>query len=198
MSTTPQTPNETGTEPRTGPVTGTPYAGYYQKSYYPDDPRRKSPALAALLSLLPGLGQVYLGYYQQGFINVLIVASLIAYLASGAMRSLHVLAAFFMVFYWFYNIVDAARRASLYNQMLAGLGPTQLPEDVQGPGTKGSLIGGVALILFGALMFAHTKFDFSLDWLEDWWPMALVVAGAYLIYTWVMRLQQKKDTGLES
>jgi len=188
MSSTPQTPIEPGTEPRREPV-----AYYQQKSYYQDDPRRKSPALAALLSLLPGLGQVYLGYYQHGFINVLIVASLIAYLASNAMRSLVVLAAFFLVFYWLYNVVDAARRASLYNQMLAGLGPTQLPEDVEGPGTKGSLIGGVALILFGVLMFAHTKFDFSLEWMEDWWPIALVLAGAYLIYSWVMKIRMKKD-----
>ncbi len=194
MSITPQTPIQLGTEPRKDPVTGAPYAGYYQKNYYPDDPRRKSPALAAMLSLVPGLGQVYLGYYQQGFINILVVGALIAYLASDTMRSLVVLAAFFMVFYWFYNIVDAARRASLYNQMLAGLGPTQLPEDIQGPGTKGSLIGGIALIVFGALMFAHTKFDISLDWMEDWWPIALVFAGAYLIYSWIARVRQKKDT----
>jgi len=197
MSSIPQTPIETGTEPRRDAVTGTPSTGYYQKSYYQDDPRRKSPALAAMLSLVPGLGQVYLGYYQQGFINILVVAALIAYLASDAMRSLVVLAAFFMVFYWFYNIVDAARRASLYNQMLAGLGPTQLPEDVQGPGTKGSLIGGVLLIVFGVLMFAHTKFNVSLDWMEDWWPIALVIAGLYLIYSWMTRVQQKKDTGVE-
>jgi TM2 domain-containing membrane protein YozV len=195
MSTTPHPPLETGAEPKKEPVTGTPYAGYYQKNYYPDDPRRKSPALAAMLSLVPGLGQVYLGYYQQGFINILVIGALIAYLASDTLRSLVVLAAFFMVFYWFYNIVDAARRASLYNQMLAGLGPTQLPEDIEGPATKGSLIGGIALIVFGALMFAHTKFDFSLDWLEDWWPIALVFAGAYLIYSWT-RAREKKETEL--
>ncbi|RPJ85977.1 MAG: hypothetical protein EHM18_08585 [Acidobacteria bacterium] len=194
MSTTPQTPIQPGNEPRKDAATGTAYAGYYQKNYYQqDDPRRKSPALAAMLSLVPGLGQVYLGYYQQGFVNILVVGALIAYLASDALRSLVVLGAFFLVFYWFYNIVDAARRASLYNQLLAGLGPTQLPEDIEGPGTKGSLLGGVALILFGALLFAHTKFDFSLDWLEDWWPIALVVAGAYLIYSWIIRAQKNKD-----
>ena len=92
MSSTPQTPIQTGAEPGKDPTTGAPYAGYYQKNYYPDDPRRKSPALAAMLSLVPGLGQVYLGYYQQGFINILVVAAIIAYLASSAMRGLVVLA----------------------------------------------------------------------------------------------------------
>jgi len=169
------------------------YPGYYQKNYYPDDPRRKSPALAAMLSLMPGLGQVYIGYYQQGFLNIVVVASLIAFLASHAARTLVPLAGLFLAFFWFYNIVDAARRASLYNQMLAGLGPTQLPEDVQSPGTRGSLLGGVALILFGALMFAYTKYDVSLDWVEEWWPIALVLAGGYLIYTWVTGPQKKAE-----
>ncbi|MFB3902245.1 MAG: LiaI-LiaF-like domain-containing protein [Acidobacteriota bacterium] len=198
MSGTPQTPRQPGSEAGKEPATPAAYSAYYQKNYFPDDPRRKSPALAAMLSLLPGLGQVYLGYYQQGFVNVLVIAALIAYLASDAMRGLVVFAAFFMVFFWLYNIVDAARRASLYNQMLAGLGPTQLPEDIQAPGTKGSLIGGLALIVFGALMFAHTKFNFSLDWLEDWWPIALVFAGVYLIYSWMTRGQTKTGTGPES
>ena len=39
-----------------------------RREFY-DDPRRKSPVLALVLSLMPGLGQVYVGYYNQGFIN---------------------------------------------------------------------------------------------------------------------------------
>ena len=31
------------------------------------DPRRKSPALAAVLSVIPGVGQLYIGYYVRGF-----------------------------------------------------------------------------------------------------------------------------------
>jgi hypothetical protein len=183
MSTTPQPPVQPGTEQK--PPTPAAYPNWYQKQYYADDPRRKSPALAALLSLMPGLGQVYIGYYQHGFINVVVVAGIIALLSAGRLGGgMDVLAAFFLAFFWMYNVIDAARRASLYNQMLSGLGPTQLPEDIQTPNTRGSLIGGVALVILGALMFMNTKFNFSLDWLEDWWPIALVAAGAYLIYVW--------------
>ena len=39
------------------------------------DPRSKSPALAAILSMMPGLGQVYIGYYQRGFVHILVIAS---------------------------------------------------------------------------------------------------------------------------
>src|SRR5512140_2655193 len=110
------------------------------------DPRRKSPALAAILSAMPGLGQVYVGYYQQGFAHVLIVATLILLLAS---RSVHALApafAFFLAFFWLYNMIDAFRRASFYNQALAGLASVQMPPDITLPKGQGSLIGGVALI----------------------------------------------------
>ena len=41
------------------------------------DSRRKSPGLACFLSLMPGLGQVYVGYYQRGFVHAAVVAALI-------------------------------------------------------------------------------------------------------------------------
>ena len=76
------------------------------------DPRLKSPLLAMLLSCMPGLGQVYIGYYQRGFIHILVAASLIAFLsASGHMNPLIPMASFFLAFFWLYNIVDAGRRS---------------------------------------------------------------------------------------
>jgi len=38
------------------------------------------------------------------------------------------------------------------------------------------------MIIVGALAFAHLQFGMSLQWLERWWPAALVLTGAYLIY----------------
>ena len=183
MSSQSQIPDQPGPEVERQTPPAVPYPAWQGKGYF-DDPRQKSAAVAALLSILPGLGQVYIGYYQQGFVNVIVVAGLIALLASGMGTGLTILAAFFLAFFWLYNMIDAARRATLYNQMLAGLGPTQLPEDVQSPSARGSLVGGMILIGLGLLLFAHTRFNYSLDWLEDWWPLALVLAGAYLIYSW--------------
>ena len=154
---------------------------------YAEDSRRKSPALAAFLSVMPGLGQVYIGYYQQGFINILVVASMITLLTL-RIRQLIPLIAIFMAFYWLYNIVDAGRRASYYNRALAGLGPETLPEDISIPGSKGSLLGGTLLVVFGLIFFLHTKFGMPLEWIEEWWPVALLAVGGYLIYT---HFQQK-------
>ncbi len=166
--------------------------GVRREDYYQDDPRRKSPGLAMFLSLMPGLGQVYVGYYQQGFITVLIVASLIALLDAGV-GDLQPLAGIFLAFFWLFNLIDAGRRAAFYNQKLAGVDPMTLPEDVAFSGTRGSLVGGVLLVVFGILFFAHTKFDVSLRWIEDWWPIALIGIGAYLIYRHVMEWQGRED-----
>lgn len=158
------------------------YGRWEGKVNYADDPRRKSPALATLMSVMPGLGQVYVGYYQQGFINIVVVATTITMLSSGAVRGAEPLLGLFLAFYWLYNIVDAGRRASFYNQALAGLEPGALPEEIQMPGMKGSFAAGVALIIAGVVFFSNTMFDVSLEWLEDWWPVALILAGAWLVY----------------
>jgi hypothetical protein len=186
MSSSPAVPQESnqgapaaGT-PTPAPPTYIPTADL-RRGYYREDPRYKSPALATLLSLMPGLGQIYVGYYQLGFINILVVASLIALLNRGA-GHLEPLFGLFLAFYWLYNLVDAARRATFYNQALAGLGPTEMPEGMKMPDRRGALLGGILMILVGAAAFAHIQFGMSFQWMERWWPLALVLVGAYLTY----------------
>ena len=104
---------------------------------YNEDPRRKSQGLAMFLSLMPGLGQVYVGYYQQGFINIVVVASLIALLDSGV-GALDPLGGLFLAFFWLYNIIDAGRRAAAYNQSLIGLDEAELPENLASSSTTGA------------------------------------------------------------
>lgn len=154
-----------------------------RRERYLDDPRKKSPLVAAILSAMPGLGQVYVGYYPQGFIHIIVIAALIGIIATNSIEGdLQGPLGFFIAFFWLYNVIDAARRASLYNQALSGLRPMSLPEDVNSPRPMGSLAGGLALIGTGLVLFSNTMFDVSLLWLADWWPMALVGAGAWLVY----------------
>jgi hypothetical protein len=160
---------------------GPPYTD--QRNRFIDDPRKKSPLVAAILSAMPGLGQVYVGYYQQGFVHAIAIFGMIALLASGAANDdIAPPIGFFIAFVWLYNVIDAGRRASLYNQALAGLRPMELPEDATTPRRLGSLGGGVALVAAGLVLFGHTMFDMPLEWVADWWPMALVGGGVWLIY----------------
>lgn len=165
-------------------------------AYYPDDPRRKSPALATIMSLMPGLGQVYVGYYQQGFTNILIVAGTITLLNNSGrtgLSAMEPLLGVFLAFFWLYNLVDAGRRASFYNQALAGMEKIPAPDRLELPSGGGSLAGGALLVVAGLILLSNTMFGVSLQWLEQWWPVGLVAAGGYLIYS-SMRDRRSRST----
>jgi hypothetical protein len=157
-------------------------ANTINQPYTGTDPRRKSPVLAIILSAMPGLGQIYVGFYQQGFINIIVVASIIAVLTRGVPLYMNPLLGLFLAFYWLYNLVDAGRRAAFYNQALDGVTDTPIPTEFKSLTERGSIFGGAALVLLGVFFLAHTRFGMPLEWLEQWWPMALVIAGLFLLY----------------
>ncbi len=188
-----ENPKETTQEQ--GPVQSSPpyiSAGFPRKEFFRDDARYKSPALATLMSMMPGLGQIYIGYYQQGFINIVIIATIISILASMHGDSPIVpFLGLFLAFYWLYNMVDAARKATFYNQAVAGMGPLPVPEGEQLLGTKGSLVGGIVMIVIGGIALAHTRFGMPLEWVERWWPLVLVLMGAWLLFQSVANKAKK-------
>jgi hypothetical protein len=147
------------------------------------DPRRKSPLLACILSVMPGLGQVYVGYYRLGFIHMAVWggALALAIWSGGQVPSLLPVCVVFVVFFYLYNVIDAGRRAIFYNQALAGIEGVELPTEMSLPTPGGSVAGGAVLIVVGAVLLTNTLFDMSLAWLEDWWPVGLVLGGAWLV-----------------
>ncbi len=150
--------------------------------YNERDPRRKNPFYAGLLSFLPGLGQVYVGYYRQGFINILVAASTFSVLVSSEYTPLHSMGIFFLIFFLLYNVIDAVRRATMLNLTLDGVEQIELPDALTNSALGGSYLAGSALLIFGGIALSNTAFGFSLDWLNDWWPLAPIAFGAYLVY----------------
>ena len=160
-----------GARARTRPAGGTP------------SPPRKSPLLAGVLSLLPGVGQVYVGYYMLGFIHNIVFAGTIVLLASYATNAVIPLLSIFLAFFFIYNVVDAARRAMFYNLALDGGDGLELPHETSLtlPTFGGSIGGGVAIMVTGFILLLNTRFGVSLAWVEDWWPLAPMILGAYLV-----------------
>lgn len=157
-----------------------PQPPYGHQAPSPRDAARpyKSAALATWLSLFPGMGQVYLGYYQLGFTYVMIMAVTITVLNLGLMEP------FFgplLAFFWIFNLLDANRRAQNYNRALDGMSPDQIDSDFEMPAVKGSTPLGVLLVVAGVLILLDLQFGVSLEWLEDWWPVALIAGGAWLV-----------------
>jgi len=143
---------------------------------------RKGPAIAAILSgVLPGLGNVYVGFYRLAFLQILVFAGTITLLASNQWSELDPLLGVFLSFWWIYGIIDAHRRARLYNLFLArGESFPELPGDIELP-RGGSLGGGILAVAAGLLLLAHTRFGMDLGWVADWWPLGLVGFGLWLI-----------------
>ena len=145
------------------------------------DPRYKSPITATVLSLMPGLGHVYLGYTRLGFIHGFTFATAFAFLASNAMGRFEPFMVISLFFFFGYNLVDAYRRAVLMNEALTRLERPELPDGFGTISFTSRLAGGVLLILVGMLTLLHIRFGVSLQWLYDWWPAGLVLMGVYLI-----------------
>ncbi|HEX3553126.1 MAG TPA: hypothetical protein VIA62_07850 [Thermoanaerobaculia bacterium] len=139
---------------------------------------RKNPGLAALLSLFPGMGNVYNGLYLRGITFFLLVASLIAVVARGN----HELFGMAIAFFWIFNVIDAYRQATLINYGYAqDLGLLDLPRYPRA--SQGGLVAGILLTLIGLFAVLDRYFDVRLDWLLDLWPFALVAAGVWLIWS---------------
>ncbi len=150
------------------------------------DPRRRSPWLAGFLSLMPGLGQIYVGYYRRGITQFLTFATLMLFLTNefGGERILPVVA-IGLAFLVFYAVIDAMRRATLYNMALTGIEEIEMPRDFEWPalsGLRGSVFGGSVLVFVGLSLFLHTRFDVPLDWIAEWWPLAIAIFGVYLVF----------------
>ncbi len=146
------------------------------------DARRKSPALAGWLSaIFPGLGQIYIGYYQRGITFALLSGTIITALASELFKEMDPMLGIGIGFTYLLSIIDANRLAHLYNQVIQGMPGVQLPDKFTLPQERGSLVGGVILIVLGGLMLLNRLFDFSLEWIADWWPLGVVALGVWLI-----------------
>jgi hypothetical protein len=160
------------------------------------DPRRKSPFLATVISIIPGMGQVYIGYYLRGFLTAAVF--LIVVLASAEMgRELGPPLAFTAFFIWVFNLIDAGRMAALYNHAAAGSDTIEMPRDLKLPRLGGSIMGGLLLLVFGGIALSNTAFGYPLDWLERWWPVFPAALGLYLLARGVIdavAAREKRDS----
>ena len=155
----------------------------------------KKPALAALLSVFPGLGNVYNGLYLRGLIFFLIFFTILGIAIRTAQDGHEENLAFFipaMFFFWFFGMIDAYRQAVLINYgYQQDLGINDLPKRPR-PG-QGGIAAGVILLLIGTYaLLEQLNVPIELDWLFNLWPVAAIALGGWLI--WGTIRDRKKDT----
>lgn len=155
------------------------------------DPRRKSPVLAAMLAVIPGVGQLYIGYYMRGITTAaaFMAAVMLGAVVGGSLLPVSIMSS---IFIWVFNLIDAGRMAALYNHAAAGSDVIEMPEDFKLPAIGGSILGGAALLMFGGIALSNTAFDYSLQWLEDWWPVFPLALGLYLLVRGVIDVTARR------
>lgn len=164
-------------QPPTAPAAGAPPQPYAAQP--PGSVLHKSPGIAALLSLMPGLGHIYNGLYQRGMIFFALVAGAISLGVTSEVPLFGVVAFFF----WLFSLLDAYRQARLINHGYAtDLGLLEQPQRLR-PG-QGALAAGVALILIGALELLSRFGLWDWSWIDQLWPVVLIAVGVVLVVLW--------------
>jgi hypothetical protein len=152
---------------------------------------RKNLWVAGILSLLPGMGNIYNGLYIRGITFFLVVSGLM----SLADRDEEFV--FGIIFVWFFNIVDAVRQASLINYGYAqDLGLIDMP--ARPKAGQGGLFLGVMLIFIGVFALLDRVFDIDLRWLIDAWPALLILIGGWLVWAWYRERDRDQKEQIEA
>lgn len=143
-------------------------------------PMIKRPLLAGFLALFPGIGNIYNGLYVRGVVFFTIIACLVAL---GSDQEEHSVLGFVVAFAWIFNVLDSYRQAQLIN-LGAGqdLGVNDLPAAPKAG--QGGLLAGILLLALGIIASLQVYLDIDLSWILQFWPLALVGIGGWLIFAW--------------
>ena len=145
------------------------------------DARLCSPKVALALSLLPGLGQVYLGYPRRGLAQLVAVGTLMSILAANLHLSAEPLLTLLLIFTYLHNLIDAYRRAILLNDAIDGLESVPPPTGWGTFPAAGRILASLVLMVGGTMALLHVRFGVSFAWVWDWWPVAFILLGALLL-----------------
>ena len=149
---------------------------------------RKNPIVAAILSLFPGVGNLYNGLYMRGLAFFLICTSMI--ILTATQEPLFGLG---IAFFWIFNMVDAYRQATLINYGYAQDLGIDEPQKLSGTGQGGLMVGIILFLIGGFALSEQLGLRIDLNWLIDLWPVVLMGIGAWLIFDTVRDKMKSKE-----
>jgi len=154
-----------------------------------DSVSRKNPIMAAILSLFPGIGNLYNGLYMRGLAFFLICVSMI-FLTVEHPGPLFGMA---IPFFWIFNMVDAYRQATLINHGYGQDLGIDEPPKLAGAGQGGLMVGIILFLIGGIALLEQLNVRIDLDWLIDLWPLFLMAIGGWLIFDTVRDKMKAKE-----
>lgn len=165
---------------------------YAAPSPTPVAANQTSPGLAFLLGMIPGVGAIYNGQYAKGLVHVIIVGLVISILDSGgASGGFEPLFGMLLGVFWFYMAFEAyhtAKRRQLGQ-------PVDEFSSLMPRHGSGFPTAPVLLIALGVIFLLNNLDILRLHEMLKYWPVFLIVLGAYLLYA---RLTEGHDAGMTS
>jgi hypothetical protein len=144
-------------------------------------PVRVSPGLAWFLGLIPGVGAIYNGQYLKGLVHALITGLLITLIsAAEPSAAVQPMLALLLTAFWIYMPFEAYHTAK---RRQSGVPVDEWSSIV--PRRRGGTcipVGPIVLIIIGVLYLLNTLDLINFAQVARFWPVILIVAGAYMLY----------------
>ncbi len=172
-----------GSSPYTAPP-ATPAPGYETGAH---------PVLALLLGFIPGVGAIYNGQYAKGLIHAVVFGLLVSIVTGTHDGSLEPLFALLIAAWVFYMAFEAYHTASKRRQ---GVPVEEFSSffDVR-PAHGRFPAGAILLIVLGFILLLDTTDIISMDQLERYWPVGLILIGLYMLYARLSPAPHNGDRG---
>ena len=139
-----------------------------------------SPPLALFLGMIPGVGAIYNGQYAKGLVHAIIWGILMSIANSRAANGLEPVFVMLVMAWWAYMVFEAYHTA---RKRRAGEPVDEYSSIVDLRGRKENVpIAGIALILLGVLLLLRTLNLLDFEFVAQYWPVLLIVAGVYLLW----------------
>ena len=144
----------------------------------PRSPFEKTPLLAALFSLIPGVGNIYNGLYLRGLSFAVLCFGLL--LVGATKEEPTFIPA--IIFCWLFNIIDAYRQATFINYGYPR-GRRKAPAFPEENGAAGGMVLGIAIFLVGTYgLLTHVFPTFDIQEIFQYWYLGFLGFGAWLVF----------------
>jgi TM2 domain-containing membrane protein YozV len=139
-----------------------------------------NPGLALFLGFIPGVGAIYNGQYAKGLVHAVIFGVLISVL-NASPDALQVVFGILIPVWVFYMAFEAYHTA---RKRVAGEPVDEYSSIINLKGHPSNApVAGVVLVALGVLLLLHTLHIFDFEYVTRYWPVLLIAAGVYLLYS---------------
>jgi hypothetical protein len=153
------------------------------------------PVLALILGFIPGVGAIYNGQYAKGLIHAVVFGLLVSLASSSHSGALEPLIGLLIAAWVFYMAFEAFHTA---RQRRHGASVEEFSSLFDVRPTQGKFPGGAILLIgLGFILLLDTTDIISIDQLERYWPVVLILVGLYMLYARLSPAGRHSDNGVD-